>query len=280
MLNFITLFRFQESSSENSFGSDRNSNRRLFRLKKPDFSSIIDGTRRGFENATEKIESIRRRWNKKTEHNNKNNNNNNRPRTEGKKRILDPQEPFLQRWNKIFVLSCIIAISLDPLFFYIPVIKGDRFCLDLDMEMEFVACVLRSLIDLFYIFHILLQFRTGFIAPSSRIFGRGELVEDSKAIAKRYIFSYFIIDILSILPLPQVVVLMVRHIVEGPVSHVTKELLKGVIFIQYVPRIWRIYPLYKQVTATSGIFTETAWAGAAFNLFLYMLASHVLTFSL
>ncbi|KAJ6359362.1 hypothetical protein OIU76_000985 [Salix suchowensis] len=35
----------------------------------------------------------------------------------------------------------------------------------------------------------------------------------------------------------------------------------------------RIYPLYKEV-ATSGILAETAWAGAAFNLFLYMLASH------
>ncbi|KAJ6748817.1 CYCLIC NUCLEOTIDE-GATED ION CHANNEL 15-RELATED-RELATED [Salix purpurea] len=37
----------------------------------------------------------------------------------------------------------------------------------------------------------------------------------------------------------------------------------------------RIYPLYMEV-ATSGILTETAWAGAAFNLFLYMLASHVI----
>ncbi|KAI6707762.1 hypothetical protein NL676_010724 [Syzygium grande] len=37
----------------------------------------------------------------------------------------------------------------------------------------------------------------------------------------------------------------------------------------------RIYPLYKEVTRTSGILHETAWAGAAFNLLLYMLASHV-----
>ncbi|KAF9604326.1 hypothetical protein IFM89_005907, partial [Coptis chinensis] len=43
---------------------------------------------------------------------------------------------------------------------------------------------------------------------------------------------------------------------------------------QYVPRFLRIQPLYKEVTKTSGILTETAWAGAAFNLFLYMLASH------
>ncbi|ESR35378.1 hypothetical protein CICLE_v10004452mg [Citrus x clementina] len=56
----------------------------------------------------------------------------------------------------------------------------------------------------------------------------------------------------------------------------TKNLLKFVVLFQYVPRFLRIYPLYKEVTRTSGILTETAWAGAAFNLFLYMLASHVL----
>lgn len=63
--------------------------------------------------------------------------------------------------------------------------------------------------------------------------------------------------------------------VNAPISLVTKDLLKIVIFAQYVPRLFRIYPLYKEVTRTSGLFTETAWAGAAFNLFLYMLASHV-----
>lgn len=59
----------------------------------------------------------------------------------------------------------------------------------------------------------------------------------------------------------------------GPLT--SKGLLKVVIFVQYIPRLIRIYPLYKEVTRTSGIITETAWAGAAFNLFLYMLASHV-----
>ncbi|KAI3792978.1 hypothetical protein L1987_35590 [Smallanthus sonchifolius] len=49
------------------------------------------------------------------------------------------------------------------------------------------------------------------------------------------------------------------------------NMLKFVVLFQYIPRMLRIYPLYKEVTRTSGIFTETA-----FNLFLYMLASHVL----
>uniref|UniRef100_A0A5B6YPF2 Putative cyclic nucleotide-gated ion channel 1 n=1 Tax=Davidia involucrata TaxID=16924 RepID=A0A5B6YPF2_DAVIN len=193
-----------------------------------------------------------------------------------RKKILDPQGPFLQRWNKIFVLSCVIAISLDPLFFYIPVINDDKKCLELDQKLEITASVLRSFTDIFYIIHIIFQFRTGFIAPSSRVFGRGVLVEDAWAIARRYLSSYFLIDILAVLPLPQVVILIIIPKLGGSRSFNTKNLLKFVVFFQYVPRVLRVYPLYKEVTRTSGILTETAWAGAAFNLFLYMLASHVL----
>lgn len=69
---------------------------------------------------------------------------------------------------------------------------------------------------------------------------------------------------------------MVIPSVRGPVSLITKDLLKFVIVIQYVPRFFRIYSIYGEVTRTSGLFTETAWAGAAFNLFLYMLASHII----
>ncbi|KAK6794605.1 hypothetical protein RDI58_008058 [Solanum bulbocastanum] len=192
------------------------------------------------------------------------------------KKMLDPQGPFLQKWNKIFVLSCVIAISLDPLFFYIPVVDNNNKCLHLDRKMEVTASVLRSITDIFYLFHIVLQFRTGFIAPSSRVFGRGVLVEDAWEIAKRYLSSYFLIDILAVLPLPQVAILIVIPKLRGAKSLNTKNLLKFVVFFQYIPRLLRVYPLYKEVTRTSGILTETAWAGAAFNLLLYMLASHVL----
>nr|GMC67090.1 cyclic nucleotide-gated ion channel 1 [Ipomoea batatas]GMC98843.1 cyclic nucleotide-gated ion channel 1 [Ipomoea batatas]GME20898.1 cyclic nucleotide-gated ion channel 1 [Ipomoea batatas] len=195
---------------------------------------------------------------------------------ESTKKILDPQGSFLQRWNKIFVLSCVVAISLDPLFFYIPVVDNDKKCLGLDRKLEITASVLRSFTDIFYILHIVLQFRTGFIAPSSRVFGRGVLVEDTWEIAKRYLSSYFLIDILAVLPLPQVVILIIIPKMRGAQSLNTKNWLKFVVFFQYIPRMLRVYPLYKEVTRTSGILTETAWAGAAFNLFLYMLASHVL----
>ncbi|ONI25544.1 hypothetical protein PRUPE_2G308700 [Prunus persica] len=188
-------------------------------------------------------------------------------------RILDPQGPFLQKWNKIFVLACLIAVSLDPLFFYIPVIDDKNKCLDLDRKMKITASVLRSFTDIFYIVHIIFQFRTGFVAPSSRVFGRGVLVEDAWSIARRYLSSYFLIDILAVLPLPQVVIIFIPKL-GGSKSLNTKNLLKFIVLFQYVPRVIRIYPLYREVTRASGILTETAWAGAAFNLFLYMLASH------
>ena len=119
-------------------------------------------------------------------------------------KVLDPQGPLLQKWNKFFVIACVMAISVDPLFFYIPVINDKEKCLTLDEKLKITACVLRTFFDLFYILRIIFQFRTGFIAPSSHVFGRGELTDDTSAIVKRYLSSNFIIDILSIIPLPQV----------------------------------------------------------------------------
>ncbi|KAI3862120.1 hypothetical protein MKW92_020600 [Papaver armeniacum] len=195
--------------------------------------------------------------------------------TESAKRMLDPQGTFLQKWNKIFVLSCVLAVSLDPLFFYIPVIDGKKKCLSVDKRLETAACILRFFTDIFYVLHIIFQFRTGFIAPWTRVFGRGVLVEDPVAIAKRYLTTYFLIDILAVLPLPQVVILIIIPRMRGFAALNTKNLLRFIVLIQYVPRLIRIYPLYKDVTRTSGIITETAWVGAAFNLFLFMLAGHI-----
>ncbi|KAF9606480.1 hypothetical protein IFM89_025755, partial [Coptis chinensis] len=72
-----------------------------------------------------------------------------------------------------------------------------------------------------------------------------------------------------------VVILVVIPKLRGLTALNTKNWLRFIVLFQYVPRFLRIQPLYKEVTKTSGILTETAWAGAAFNLFMYMLASHV-----
>ncbi|GFY92307.1 cyclic nucleotide gated channel 1 [Actinidia rufa] len=269
-LNRDKFVRFQSSPSEGSSSSERQYSTKdgPWISRRSILGSVVGSTRRGFEKVSKGIQSFRTSLGSHRR--------DGRPTQESGsgKKILDPQAPFLQRWNKIFVITCVIAVSMDPLFFYIPVVDGFKKCLGLDKELQIIACVLRSFFDIFYVLHILFQFRTGFIAPSSRVFGRGELVKDSRAIAKKYLSSYFFVDVLSILPLPQLVSVVIPN-TNKTVALVTKDSLKAVIFFQYVPRLIRIYPLVKEVKRTSGIFTETAWAGAAFNLFLYMLASHV-----
>ncbi|KAL2492845.1 Cyclic nucleotide-binding domain-containing protein [Abeliophyllum distichum] len=50
---------------------------------------------------------------------------------------------------------------------------------------------------------IFVRFRTAYVAPSSRVFGRGELVIDSSKIAIRYLQKSLWLDVIAALPLPQ-----------------------------------------------------------------------------
>ncbi|XP_054805698.1 probable cyclic nucleotide-gated ion channel 5 isoform X1 [Prosopis cineraria] len=191
------------------------------------------------------------------------------------KKIFDPQDKFLLLLNKFFVVSCILAVSVDPLFFYLPVIDDPSNCLGIDRKLAIIVTTLRTTVDVFYLIHMALQFRTAYIAPSSRVFGRGELVIDSTQIAKRYLLRYFIVDFLSVLPLPQIVVWRFLQRLKGSDVLATKQALLFIILLQYVPRFLRMVPLASELKRTAGVFAETAWAGAANYLLLYMLASHI-----
>lgn len=52
------------------------------------------------------------------------------------------------------------------------------------------------------------------------------------------------------------------------------------VLIQYVPRLFLIFPLNARIQKTTGVIAKTPWIAAAYNLVLYMLASHVSTYSL
>ncbi|GLT85354.1 hypothetical protein SLE2022_035450 [Rubroshorea leprosula] len=191
------------------------------------------------------------------------------------KKIFDPQDKLLLLCNKLFFISCILAVSVDPLFFYLPVIKGSPECLGIDRKLAIVTTTLRTIIDAFYLVRMVLQFRTAYIAPSSRVFGRGELVINPAKIAKHYLLRYFMVDFLAVFPLPQIIVWRFLQSSDGSYVLVTKQALFFVVLLQYIPRFLRIFPLTSEMKRTAGVFAETAWAGAAYYLLLYMLASHI-----
>ncbi|CAH9092109.1 unnamed protein product [Cuscuta epithymum] len=191
------------------------------------------------------------------------------------KRIFDPQDETLILLNRLFVISCIFSVSADPLFLYLPVFNSEASCLHLDTSLAYTITTLRTIIDSFYLIRVVLQFRTAYIAPSSRVFGRGELVIDPKQIAHRYLRRYFVVDLLSILPLPQIVVWRFLHGSKGSDVLGTKRALVFIVIFQQIPRFLRFVPLNSDLKKTSGVFAETAWLGAAYYMLWFMLASHI-----
>lgn len=117
--------------------------------------------------------------------------------------ILDPRGPIINRWNKIFLVACLISLFVDPLVFFLPGAKKDV-CIEVSVPLEIAITVIRSLADAFYFVQIFIRFRTAYVAPSSRVFGRGELVIDPSRISSRYLRKDFWLDIVAAQPLPQV----------------------------------------------------------------------------
>jgi len=191
-------------------------------------------------------------------------------------KYLDPSSPRLHKWNTFFVASCLVAVSVDPLFFFLPVVDYANECIEISKNLKVSVTVFRTTTDFIYMIHMFLRFRTAFTKPSTRVLGRGELVTDPYEIAVNYLRKDFWIDFVAVLPVPQIVIWwLIPSLHHGTQAIDTKNALRFIITFQYIPRLLRIFPLLSKMINTTGVLLETAWAGAAFNLLLYMLASHV-----
>ncbi|KAJ0043424.1 hypothetical protein Pint_18132 [Pistacia integerrima] len=166
--------------------------------------------------------------------------------------------------NYILPIMCVIGISIDPFFLFIPFVDDTKKCVGLDKRLGFTAGILRSLFDLFYLLYIARRTR------------------------RRFFLHLFSIDLLAILPLPQVrenaftiynemkrigkerlVISIVIPAKEGSKLLYTIRLLKLCVIFQFVPRFIAIYEL------VADKFDRATWARATFNLFLFILAGHV-----
>jgi len=118
------------------------------------------------------------------------------------KSIFDKNPLLLHLWNEILVMLCVIATSLDPLFCYILVVDDDERCVGFDKKLRKVAVILRSITDLLYIILIVCHFHLGY---SSFYNANSDDPDDGVCTrAWRFLLSYFTVDVLAVLPLPQV----------------------------------------------------------------------------
>ncbi|XP_068315658.1 cyclic nucleotide-gated ion channel 1-like isoform X3 [Pyrus communis] len=126
------------------------------------------------------------------------------PKKFPKKKLLDLWEFVLQRWNQILLVFCVIALSTDPLFFYLLTVNNEQKCFTLDKTLGTVTALLRFSIDFFYVFHIIFQYRVCIAAHSFQASRRGESVAETRARARKYLSIDLLLDGLMILPFPQV----------------------------------------------------------------------------
>ncbi|PRQ56770.1 putative potassium channel, voltage-dependent, ERG [Rosa chinensis] len=191
------------------------------------------------------------------------------------------------KWEHVFVISC-IAVSLDPLFFYIPTIDETNKCLSMDKKMRTTALVFRSLTDAHLVLHIKDQIcdRVDSDYPNwsdsdsnsdsdSDTYSDSHSGAPSSSLKKRMQWLSFsiIVNCLAILPIPQVATSVGFYPIGAGSSASEVSIKRAAInlslALQYLPRVCQIY-LSSKKFRTSG-----RWIKPSLNLFLYILSSHI-----
>lgn len=183
----------------------------------------------------------------------------------------------LVNWNKrivhlegnfgisIQLFLLMVPVSIDPLFFYSLMLDDNKKCIRLDYKLAATATVLRSLFDFLYIFYITTQSLADLVATVNE---KHEANNSLKSLMKFWLRSLFV-DLPAVFPFPQLAILSIIPRMRGLKILNGMMMLKYSVLIQFVLRMIRIYPW------TLGKLGEATRAIAAFNLLLYMLASHV-----
>ena len=111
----------------------------------------------------------------------------------------------MMKWNQKFALICVVAVSVDPLFIYVPIINEEDKCLKMDKPMRNTAVVLRLLTDLIYIGDIVFNVAEACKALKEKgLWKRGEFLSTNALEIWKDSWLVLLVDFLAILPIPQV----------------------------------------------------------------------------
>ncbi|PHT51670.1 Cyclic nucleotide-gated ion channel 4 [Capsicum baccatum] len=126
-------------------------------------------------------------------------------------KVIDPRAPWVQEWNRVFLLVCATGLFVDPLFFYALSISESCMCLFIDGWFAVTVTVLRCMTDALHLWNMWLQFKMHKFrlhegentSSHPRIHHEKSL---RRSVALRYLKSKkgFFFDLFVILPLPQV----------------------------------------------------------------------------
>jgi len=73
----------------------------------------------------------------------------------------------------------------------------------------------------------------------------------------------------------QIIVWFVIPVIKYSSAEHNNNILVLIVLAQYLPRLYLIFPLTYEIVKATGVVAKTAWEGAAYNMVLYLIASHV-----
>ncbi|KAI4324995.1 hypothetical protein MLD38_030432 [Melastoma candidum] len=197
-------------------------------------------------------------------------------------RRFDPTRTTTQQ--KALLLLCVAAVIIDPLFFYIPMINERGKCMKSDWKIGVFAISWRSVVDILHLVLWSFYYERKWKAegPKPRASTGPAPVAPSTEVPpcspnRHSKVTGRLIEILSVLPLPQATTLAILIMKGNPRSQHTVALLKFLVLIQFILRAFRVFPSFHEATTNSVTLLKSRfWIGAGFNLLLFTIASHVL----
>ncbi|XP_052290343.1 uncharacterized protein LOC102627720 isoform X17 [Citrus sinensis] len=185
--------------------------------------------------------------------------------TSNVKRLLYKMKNIFLRWpyfDWMQMILVVTVISVDPLFFYLPVINNLKKCLDLHYQLLDIVNVLSSVL---LVIHVLIIVCVPFASYLMHI---GENSHKNQ-------WCFIIFDFLIFLPITQMAGTLLIETMGAPKFVDSVRSFKHVVFIQYVARIIRIYALFSTAMRSLRKHATATWARFAFNLFVYLQAANV-----
>nr|KAJ0198493.1 hypothetical protein LSAT_V11C700384000 [Lactuca sativa] len=120
---------------------------------------------------------------------------------------IDPRSPWVQEWNRVFLLVCAMGLFVDPLFFYTLSISESCMCLFVDGWFAVTVTVLRCMTDALHLWNIWLRFKMKRSSPlDERRFSTDEsIVRNVLTRLMTEARNRFSLDIFVVLPISQAV---------------------------------------------------------------------------
>lgn len=204
---------------------------------------------------------------------------------------LGAWDTYYRKWAKIFLFSCVVGLIIDPLFLYIHTIDDTNKCVVMDGSIKSAAVTLRSLTDLMYLVHIIVRIQSAFSTAK----------ELDLSLWTGFPWFTLLIDVLAILPLPQVYIYLmffllyilynfiltymymyIQFIIVAYFPKIVRsgnwkarKVLNLLLLLQYVPRIMRVHLSCKDLVGALDGLAHRVWARVFFYFCLYLISGHV-----